>query len=85
MPARHGPNVILSDTRWIFIPFFGSGGFTLRNISLISSPSHLDDGGIDQRLEADEARVPIVSGSAVYRAGETVGWMQTSTKTNFIF
>lgn len=59
--------------RSIFIPSFGSRGFSLENILLIAGLSHLDDGCINQRLEADEARIPVISCSAVHRASKTVG------------
>ena len=36
--------------------------------------SHLDDGGVDEGLQADEARVPVVGRPAVQRAGEAVSW-----------
>lgn len=32
----------------------------------VKGGSHLDDGCINQRLEADEARVPVISCSAVH-------------------
>lgn len=45
--------------------------------------THPDDSSIDQRLEANEARVPVVSRSAVDRAAETAGCNQTQPQTGF--
>ena len=47
--------------------------------------SHLDDGCVDERLEADEAGIPIISCSAVHRAAKTVSWNHNNSDKQLVF